>query len=224
MDYNAWHARWEALKAHRQQPSPEAVLEHWAERVPALGIRTTALGVTGYRKANAGSPVGEGRIEAAILGHEIVVRNAIRGEPKLHALYHSPPLARTAAGQVYPDALGVLDFNGNRHPIAIEVKVTANDCWSAVVQCLRQVKMLRRKDRWLQTSLPPEFQRAKGVWGMVLAPSNYYERAGARLPPTLALLKLLHTRKTDARIMLAEWDDPTGTVRLRAGYLAAVSE
>lgn len=219
MDYPSWHQRWDELKAEGRTPSPEAVLEHWKDRVPALGIRRTQLPTSGYRKANAGAPTGEGRIEAAILGRVVPIEGAPRADLKLLARYHCPALARSRSKQVIPDILGVLRFGNRQHPIAVEVKQTADDCWKAVIQCLREVKMLRAKAEWLQVeALPDEFRGNKGIWGMVLAPRRYYEKANSRLPEALRLLDLLHTRKTHARIMLAEWDESKLSIRWRGGY------
>jgi hypothetical protein len=53
------------------------------------------------------------------------------------------PLASRRKGQVIADAFGVLKAKNNVRPIIIEVKVTANNPWFALIKNLQQIRLAR---------------------------------------------------------------------------------
>jgi len=62
-------------------------------------------------------------------------------------------------------------------PVCGEVKITANNPWSAVVQSVEQVALLRSDRAFLRNNLRAKAQkdiRAVGAWGLVIAPPKYW--------------------------------------------------
>jgi hypothetical protein len=110
-------------------------------------------------------------------------------------------LSKHKTGQVIADAVGKIQISGKWHPLAIEIKVTQGDCWSAVVQNMQQVRMLRAQGRKTLN----QFHADGGVWGMVLAPVRYFDKRPSALRASQELLERLR-RKTHLRIALCYCD------------------
>jgi len=110
------------------------------------------------------------------------------------------------------DALGFISHGGICHPVAIEVKTTDADPWFAVVENLIQLRLARFnlnniEQHAIKRSLATKnVQKARGAWGLVLAPSKYFDRDSTLLKAALLLIHELKKR-TRARIILATTDD-----------------
>ena len=152
--------------------------------------REQLVEVLGFRK-NTDEDKGEQTIERQLLG----VRGTERGHNllihgkryHLKATSHNVALSRHKSGQVIADALGIVDVSSKCHPLAIEIKVTQGNCWSAVVQNIQQVKMLRNNHRNTKRQL----KTSGGAWGIVLAPRCYYDKNPDAVAKSINLLKWL---------------------------------
>jgi len=108
--------------------------------------------------------------------------------------------------------LGFISHGGICHPVAIEVKTTDADPWFAAVENLIQIRLARFnlnniEQHAIKRSLPTKnLQKARGAWGLVLAPSKYFDRNSTLLKVALKLIQELKKR-TRARIILATTDD-----------------
>src|ERR1700733_5742921 len=92
----------------------------------------------GYRKdSKDGQYRGEQKIESLLFDKEIkLVRE---GKSLLIKVSdHNFPMTKSRKGQVICDAFGFLRHKNKCHPITIEVKVAADNVWSAVVESLIQ--------------------------------------------------------------------------------------
>jgi hypothetical protein len=206
--FDEWSNQWED---GRNDPNPDAVLKLWKGQMPSGWQqikRSSWPGKLGYRHnhKDGGGPRGEQKIEKLLLDgflHEVV--NGTEHLPFL-AVYQKMALANQRRNQRIADALGLLLHRGVVHPVMVEVKENANNCWYALVECLQQVKMGNANaanivaflDKW---KLP----YSNGVWGLVLAPSRYLERDDT-MECCKALLALLGKR-TNARVALASTDN-----------------
>ncbi len=173
-------------------------------RVPRGQEKMSWEKVLGYRKSNT-TDRGEQKIERQLLGargfievHELYANH--RYYP-LVSLYQNMSL--TKKHRVIADAFGVVLVHGTSHPLVIEVKVSAQNCWSALVQNIQQVLLLRANPKPAQQFMPG---MSRGAWGMVLARKDYYDRDPAHLAACTALLKELKKAKTEIRVVLAVAD------------------
>src|SRR5439155_843030 len=88
----------------------------------------------------------------------------------------------------------------------------------AVVENLQQVKMLRSNvsnvKEYFNDRDIPALRDLKGAWGMVLAPTDYFQRKVDLWRKSLSLIDYL-ARTTDARIMLVSSDNIISNGELR---------
>jgi len=181
--------------------SGQAQLEGWAH---ALGYR---------KQPKNGLDRGEQKIERLLLERPPIEIVRESGRPlSLKVTEQNFPLARQNKGQVLCDALGFIKHGGIHHPVVIEVKNTDANPWFAVVENLIQIRLARFnlnniEQHVIKCSLKDKnLQKARGSWGLVLAPSKYFSKEPIYLEAALKLIQELKSR-TQARIILAATDE-----------------
>jgi hypothetical protein len=202
LSFQTWSAEWKV--ARRRTGDVDAVVKLW-KTMPTHGwTREQLVDVLGFRKNNK-KDVGEQAIERLLLGprgtkreHSFLLDNRCFA---FEAHRHAMALSKHRTGQVITDAIGTVQVGGKRHPLAIEIKKTQGDCWSAVVQNMQQVRMLRAQERKTKEELGAD----GGAWGIVLAPKAYFDRDLSALRASQQLLERLK-ECTDLRIGLCYSD------------------
>jgi hypothetical protein len=170
--------------------------------------------VLGYRKQSKdGLDRGEQQIERLLFDRSPV--EIVRGNGRcllLRITDHNFPLSKQRKRQVLCDALGFIQHRRKYHPIAIEVKSTNANPWLAVVENLIQIRLARFnlnniEQRAIKHGLVNKrLQKARGAWGLVLAPRQYFSRQPTHRDAAVKLIQELKI-KTEARIILASTDD-----------------
>lgn len=199
------------------------VLDLWAEPVPGSWERgmDSQLLRTSYRRGDFGNPhSGEHAIEHEILSQlgdirclERVVVDGI----------NAMPLTRDRSGgrrgNVEADLLLLVQREGIYHLVNCEVKHSANNCWYAAIETLRQLKLLHLvtaarqlfHNRNPHLTLPAEIP----IMGLVVAPACYYTQPGQKtnvLPHAMQLLSEF-TAATGVLAHLATWDKESKAIR-----------
>lgn len=106
-------------------------------------------------------------------------------------------------GQVKPDLTGSFCFtNKTPHVVSFEVKDTANNCCYALVECCKQVDILRKSPKDVAALAGPN-TITRSAWGAVIAPSEYYKDTDG-LAKAIEAAKLLHD--TELRVAFLAWD------------------
>lgn len=215
--YKSWSASWkEAMK----QDDIEKVLALWRKPVPTGFHREHWKEDIGYRKNDKGRKKGEQIIEAQLLGEKGKLSNRIvktpKGEYQFIGIYNDMRAAQDfgkakTEGQVIADAFGLLILKKDIHPVVVEVKINNEDCWYALVENLKQIKLMRANEKNINSFLSilnptHSLPHAKGTWGMVLASRGYYEKKG-KLPLCKQLLERLKAEKVEARVALCSYDN-----------------
>lgn len=204
MTFTEWSGRW---KGERKNVQVEIILDLWQAPLPRQWERAVWEGRLGYRKRS--DQRGEQKIERLLFDNRSGgLRLSFKGretqqdqECRIEAIYHNMPLANQQPGQVLADAFGVLTMPDIQRPLLIEVKVDAQNPWFALVENLQQVRLARAcaqkiKD-WVHERTGRQVER--GIWGLVLAPSNYFRKHAKSLADAKELLNELK-RRTQARI------------------------
>jgi hypothetical protein len=215
--YHEWVDSFKRLKdfAPPAETAIKQVLAHYSQAIGEIdhAERTGWFHALGYRKKSKdGLDRGEQEIERLLFkrSHVEIVRER-RRPLSLIVTDHNFPLARQSKGQVLCDALGFIDHRSAYHPVAIEVKTTNGDPWFAVVENLIQIRLARSNHNIEQYAIKHclanrNIQKARGAWGLVLAPSKYFSQNRPHLETALKLIQELKS-KTQARIILASTDD-----------------
>lgn len=225
----SWNKLWTAAKAARGDC--EIVLKAWKEPPPVMMIARSKWDIpAGFRK-NTERVKGEQQLEQQILGKE--------GEWKEHSIdfpgapgtkfagaFNNFALMTQRSGQKIADGLGFICSPTCLHPVCIEVKTTANSLWSAVVQNLQQVRAARANRKNIENFVNnlkesvhyAPHRNSRGTWGMVVAPSKYYEKYRGQMPSVLDLLEQMK-KKTTARVILCSMDKEVKILRFRGGYI-----
>jgi len=227
--FELWAERWMDLAsfagAHLIEPAWRIaeVLDLWTEPVPGnweRGIDAQLLGAR-YRRGDFASPhAGEHAIEYEILSQLEVVRCL---EGSVVDGINAMPLARDETGgrrgNVEGDLLLLVEKDDAYRLVVCEVKDSANTCWYAAVESLRQLKLLqlsvavrqlfhhRNKHLTLPTEIP--------LIGLVVAPVRYYPQPGQKanvLPHAIRLLNEF-SAKTGVEAHLATWDAGLKAIR-----------
>ena len=219
-DYAAWSDYWLNL---RKKMDVAKVFKQWKalKPKPSGWLRLKQQhGWKGdlytYRHDNLGKP-GEKKIEELLFpkgkeakrteGKSIEIQLNGKKIGRLTATYHQPPLANQSKGQRKPDlaAMVELDFEKKKFPAMVEVKVSDNNPWYALIECLQQVHMARSYPD-LKSICPGT--KEKGVWGVVLAPKKYFEnkKYEKHMEACMELLNRFKAEKTHARIAFASSD------------------
>lgn len=76
-------------------------------------------------------------------------------------------------GNVRADLFGLDDKDS---PVCGEVKETADNPWYAVVECVKQVTLLRSDRKYFKDNVKNIAKRGTGSWGMVVAPAEYWKK------------------------------------------------
>jgi hypothetical protein len=217
--FSKWSAEW---KAGRERNDASAILELWHQPVPRAWARAVWTGKLGYRKRS--SDKGEQRTEKELFNRvrEDFALVFSDQEPsagyRVKTIYHNMPLANQRKGQVIADAFAVLVTGANSRPLFIEVKVTANNPWFALVENLQQIRLARACARKIENFVleSSKHRVERGVWGLILAPENYYARHSARLSKCTHLLDALK-KGTRARVAFGVSDSLAhGQIRIIA--------
>lgn len=119
---------------------------------------------------------GEGQIERELLNKECLIVEKGKVIKKVCFKDNAQGIGARKKGNVIVDLFG-LDDKGS--PVCGEVKINANNPWSAVVQCAGQVALLRSDRKFLMDNIrniANKNIRGTGAWGMVIAPSKYWKR------------------------------------------------
>jgi hypothetical protein len=216
--YHEWVDGFKVLKEFTP-PAERAIKQVLAYYSQAIGESAQAQRegwshALGYRKnSKDGLDRGEQEIERLLFKRsQIEIVREKRKPLSLIVTDHNFPLVRRSKGQVLCDGLGFIGHGNRYHPVTIEVKTTNANPWFAVVENLIQVRLARFnlnniEQHTIKRSLANKnLQSARGTWGLVLAPSKYFNQKGTHLKAALKLIQELKIG-TQARIILAATDD-----------------
>jgi hypothetical protein len=213
MDFGAWSENWRALRS--EVGNTLGVIKQWNLHPPAECLKPGWNIPEGCRKETYdGGTRGEQKIEAWFLGekggrkiHKLVKPNGKDHYP-ITAVFQNMGLATRKKGNRIVDCLGILRTKHRHHPLAVEVKVTADNLWYAVVENLQQVRMLRCNVANVQDHFRDKrcVDNFRGAWGLVLAPRTYFKKQKQENRGHVEeLLDAMHG-KTEARIILGIHD------------------
>ena len=200
--FRDWSDKW---KGCRKWIDVGEIVKLWHRPIPRAWERAVWAGKLGYRKRSNNK--GEQRTEQRLFDRVHIDFELIfagqqpDAEYRVTTIYHNMPLANQRKGQVIADAFGVLVTGASLRPLIIEVKVTANDPWFALVENLQQIRLARACARKIQEFvLESSKERVdRGVWGLILAPEDYYMRRSDSLTKCTHLLEALK-QSTRARV------------------------
>ena len=200
--FENWRSDWEAAK--NAVGDVDAILALWKRPLPTGWKREGWNLPQGFRSGGV-KRRGEQKIEASLLGSHsgINIHWIKRGNQRwpFVAMHHRLPMANQRKAQVIADAFGLILLDSEVHPVVVEVKVGANNCWSAMVQNLLQIRMLRHCHQTFKREHAINFQ---GVWGIVLAPKEYFERDLNKFKACQVAMKSL--KSTEARVAFCSSD------------------
>ena len=241
MHFKKWSNDWNALRKFQQNLEPgeknnrkaniDRVVAQWRRNAPRECLRFNWPMSPNFRK-NCDPDKGEQIIERKLFPPRSsdapkvlrLTKKDSRESFAVTPLFHNVACATQKSGQTITDALGVLIVGDEKHPLAIEVKVEANHVWHAVVENLKQVRMMRANLGNLAKLLAASVDsgECKGTWGMVLAPEQYYtgKRTGRFVDDTSELLNKLQKGEvaTHARIILASPAQAGDELIFKGGY------
>ena len=225
LPFQKWSSKWDSAK--KAKGEVEAIIDLWKQPVPDCAKRLNWKLELGYRKTHKGLPCGEQKIEKQLLGsknHFSFRKLVIKGNTShtFIGVYNDMRCApdygsKKTIGQVIADAFGlILDDKGVIRPICVEVKVTDANPWFALVENLKQVKLMRFNEKELNRFLSElHLPNAKGTWGIVLAPETYYTKHKEALAQAKKLLVELKSR-TEARIAFCTSDNlPQNEIKVK---------
>jgi hypothetical protein len=217
--FNDWSARW---KAERKENEVLKIVNLWQQPLPRDWEREIWKGKLGYRKRSENK--GEQFTEKGMFNEEtngfklMFADNEPDSEYRIEAIYHNMPLANQRKGQVIADVFGVLQADERVRPLLIEVKVTANDPWFALVENLQQIRLARACAHKIQefVQVNSKHRIKGGVWGLIIAPGSYYEKHLGSLAKCKSLLHVLK-KNTRARVAFGISDSlATGQIKIIA--------
>lgn len=149
--FNDWSAEW---KAARKTIDAGKILNLWQRPTPLHWEREIWEGKLGYRKRSdyRGEQCTEKKLfDGELRGLELIFPDEeTDAKYQVEGIYHNMPLANQREGQVIADAFGVLQTGKCARPLFIEVKVTANNPWFALVENLQQIRLGRACARRIQ--------------------------------------------------------------------------
>jgi len=172
------------------------------------GKRNMAYKIELTGKQRRASIPGEGKIEAQLL--------SARDKPKLCLIMKDRRKLSTVRfmsnafgigarrrGNVFTDLFGLDKKNS---PVCGEVKIKADNPWSAVVQCSEQVALLRSDRKFFSENIRAKNKAIKGTgtWGLIIAPPKYWDKR--EITVAKRLVKRLR-EKTKVRICCVSYDD-----------------
>jgi hypothetical protein len=217
--FNDWSTEW---KGERKKSGAVRILKLWQRQMPRGWEREIWAGRIGFRKRSDNK--GEQCTEKELFNYgpgifELIVSGK-EGNPeyRVEAIYHNMPLANQRKGQVIADAFGVLKIGKSVRPLLIEVKVAANNPWFALVENLQQIRLARACAQRIREFVHKNSKHRveRGVWGLILAPENYYKRHSGNLTDCKSLLDVLK-RHSRARVAFGISDSlADGQIRIVA--------
>lgn len=213
--YCDWSKAFTAARKHNGDV--EEVIALWKAKVPGEWARQAWEDSWGYRKTSkqGAENSGEKLYERCLLDeHGALKKWTLRRNNRSYDLttgYHNFALANRREGQVIADVLAVLSDGRRTRPILVEVKVTNEGPWHALVECLKQVVLARKAPKPICAHLNKKgiVSPGTGAWGLVIAPKAFWKKGKQELVKCEELLLALKTR-TNARIALASLDLDAG--------------
>jgi hypothetical protein len=153
-----------------------------SEKVYTRGMRNKPYLITLAGKQRRSSVRGEAKIEKALLSgpKRRKVCWVIKEGKKIKSIYfldNAVTLGSTRKDNVITDLFGLDDIGS---PVCGEVKISDKNPWYAVVECIRQVVLVRSDRKFLMKNLREKEQkniRGRGSWGLVIAPPRYWGKA-----------------------------------------------
>ena len=231
IDFTTWAEQWLVLARYRGpglvdvEARIEAVLELWRSPMPMGWERSDDPALLDparrYRRTHMGrpdGPVSEALLESEVLTPDPAVApttcfgSALVDGCNAVSLQRSNALsAGRRAGNVEADMLLLTRSDSGYRALLVEVKVTSDTPWYALVENLRQLRLysesaaaqrilrLRAGELELPDPLP--------VTGVVLAPRSYYDAPGKKSRSVGAALRVA-ARMQEAGVdcKLAVWD------------------
>ena len=216
--FEEWSRQWKAARKSEHIEHYKEILDLWApQNIPRKWHRDDWAGDLGFRKkTKEDTHRGEQKIEKFLLGDEGTYKtldihdSQDRTVGKLHSLYHNAALINQRSGQVIADVFGVICLGNKRHPAMIEVKVTDQHPWYALVENLFQVRLARACEPRIRAIVEKKWKIriGQGAWGIVLAPREYFENRKHQEQNRPACRELLRSLKanTKARVAFATSD------------------
>lgn len=216
-NYHEWAEGFKSLKAF-MPPAEKAikqVIEYYMQSITKSeqAQREVWSHALGFRKKSKDRlDRGEQKVERLLFEMSPIEIRRKGGSLYLKVTDQNFPMAKQAKGQVLCDAIGFIEHRRKYHPVAIEVKTNDQNPWFAVVENLIQIRLARFnlnniEQHALKRSLAfDNLQKARGTWGLVVAPSKYFDHNHTIREATLKLIQELKNT-TEARIMLASTDD-----------------
>lgn len=145
------------------------------------GSRKMPYSITLHGNQRRASIRGEAEIEAQLLStckkpKKCILLKDGKKIKSVHFTDNAVGIGARKKDNVIVDLFGLDDKNS---PVCGEVKITADNPWSAVVQCTEQVALLRSDRAFLRNDLRAKAQkdiRGVGAWGLVIAPPKYWNK------------------------------------------------
>ena len=158
-----------------------------------------------FGKQRRASIRGEGQIENQLLNVKqcILLKNG-KELNFIRFLSNAFGIGGTRLGNVIVDLFG-LDKKDS--PVCGEVKITSGNPWSAVVQSVEQVALLRSDRKYFLENIRGKFSqpiRGTGAWGLVIAPRKYWNKKESE--SAKKLVEVLR-EKTKVRICCTVYDE-----------------
>lgn len=237
MDIHDWYRQWQAIAAYTTEdlPDPDVrirlALELWQEEVPTDGIRSyknlpnrlrNLPHSNRYARSNADRPKrGEHVIEDAIL-----CEGAVKFEDGA-AMFdgvNAFPLSIDPGGgrksNVEADLLLLIQRKGTETIVAAEVKVGSNNPWYALVENLRQLRLLyagQAAQSFFSNRRDKAGALTSTFGAMVIAPREYYEKEGQKGNSMKHALSLISAFRKQLKVdlSLVQWDPGARTLTTR---------
>lgn len=226
MELAEWITQWTSLAAFESARLPDvderiaAVLELCALPVPAAWTRPDPEDHRWrqgpYRRGDRGAPSSPERaVEQEIVGSADAIAD---GRTCMGGIVVDgiAAVALTTTPKVEADLLLLVNHQPGLRLYLAEVKAMANTPWYAIIELLRQMRLLtasshatdyfRRKDDTVPSGLP--------LTGLVVAPPQYFTAPGQRrnsVGPAQHLVDAVGAN-TDLNACMATWDARTGTI------------
>jgi hypothetical protein len=195
LSYHKWSAQWEQGRQYKGVQIPEkalpsrikGIINLWNMEMPLTWERENwaFLQQRGFRRGDERDPQPEHKLEKEFFDLRAW---EVKGGPLPMYLYpelNEISFGNQGDGQRKIDVLAILKIEDRSTPLAIEMKgQSTNNCWFAVVENLQQLKLLHRypQSRLADNPLLKPFEQLplSDSWGMVLAPSQFFDAKGQK--------------------------------------------
>jgi len=168
----------------------EEVISQWRKPPPSNWMRKDLgyIKVKGYRRGDKGRTKLEHRQESILFATPIWRVAGLNEEVTFIPVLNAVSLANQNTKQREIDVLGILTFPDHSIPCSVEMKsATTNHAWYAIVENLQHLKLLHSYPKDFLSNVPNEspcnqfrdLPLSEG-WGMVLAPSSFFNSEGKR--------------------------------------------